>query len=153
MHSLWICICTFTGANPCVSLFCSIYLVLKLCSKNLHQLQVINISGCRIWGYYSGSYKEFCLCLLPASCWIFFLGGRGVWLVIFIDHEDGGDMFLQNAGCFQWTTWCYIPEDIILQYFRLFLRKLIRNNLLVSLCLLCNSLNTSDQKYLAKIVT
>jgi hypothetical protein len=34
------------------------------------------------------------------------------WFVgLFLDREDGGDMFLRNVGYFQRTTRRYIPED------------------------------------------
>jgi hypothetical protein len=36
---------------------------------------------------------------------------NGILLALFCDAEDGGDMFLLNAGWLSWITWCYIPED------------------------------------------
>jgi hypothetical protein len=35
----------------------------------------------------------------------------GLLLGLFVDPEDGDDVFLQNIGFFQQITLCYIPED------------------------------------------
>jgi hypothetical protein len=47
--------------------------------------------------------------LLCSACYLLH---AGFLFVLFFDHEDGGNMFLQNAGVFQLTTRHYIPEDI-----------------------------------------
>jgi hypothetical protein len=38
-------------------------------------------------------------------------GIAGFLLGLFVDHEDGGDIFLRNIDWFQRTTWRYIPKD------------------------------------------
>jgi hypothetical protein len=52
------------------------------------------------------------------------------FLGFFFFREDGGDMFLRNVRCFQWTAWRYILEDRTLHY----LFAIFRLNLNLSLC-------------------
>jgi hypothetical protein len=36
----------------------------------------------------------------------------GLLIDLFLDPDDGSDIFLETLVDFQWTTRCYIPEEI-----------------------------------------
>jgi hypothetical protein len=61
--------------------------MLKLCSKNLHQLQVI---------YQDVGFEVLTVVVMKSSaCCLLY---AGFFFGLFTGHEDGGDKFLQNAG-------------------------------------------------------
>jgi hypothetical protein len=45
----------------------------------------------------------------------YYLLHGGFLLGLFFNPEVGGDMFPEMSVDFQWTTWCYIPDDRTLQ--------------------------------------